>query len=147
MAVPATTCTNGLVDMSKLRTFTSKRSSPSVTMIQRNRMSTMELYISATTVLIRSILAQKSHCQIIDLILRLPKEVFTPSQPSTCILTTLVPSTIMECSQVWDLVKHLNTLPSANTTQDRLLWARKEGLYIHQNSLHSEDDKATATHR
>jgi hypothetical protein len=53
----------------------------------------------------------------------------------------------MECFQEWGLVKHLNTPRSANTTRDQLLWARKEGQYIHQNRLLSEDDKAIATHR
>lgn len=54
----------------------------------------------------------------------------------------------MEYFRGWGLVKHPNTLLSANTTLIRVSWVRKEGLCCHRGcTLLSEYHKATATDR
>jgi hypothetical protein len=54
----------------------------------------------------------------------------------------------MEYFQAWDLAKHLNTFPSANTTRNRGSSGRKEGPYFHQHyTLRSEYHKAITTDR
>ena len=54
----------------------------------------------------------------------------------------------MEYFRGWGPVRRPNTLLSANTTRIRVSWARKEGLYIHQDhALPSEYHEVTATDR